>query len=98
MNLRLFSKNKIRNAQVSQYNYIGVIGQEEADGNIIDIRTREGERIGKYNMNKLIEFFQSLEPKPSKVEIDLLEKVSKGVKFEDLDSNEAKLKFVSKWR
>ena len=49
-------------------------------------------------MNKLIEFFQSLEPKPSKVEIDLLEKVCKGVKFEDLDSNKAKLKFISKWR
>ena len=49
-------------------------------------------------MNKLIEFFQSLEPKPSKVELDLLEKVCKNVKFEDLDSNEAKLKFVSKLR
>ena len=66
-------QKKIRNAQVSQYNYIWVIGQEEADGNTIDIRTREGERIGKYTMNKLIEFFQGLEPKPSKVEIDLLE-------------------------
>ena len=44
-------------------------------------------------MNKLIEFFQSLEPKPSKVELDLLAKVAKGVKMEDLDSNEAKLKF-----
>ena len=86
-------QKKVRNSQVAQFNYIGVIGQEEADGNTIDIRTREGERIGKYTMNKLIEFFQSLEPKPSNVELDLLAKVSKGVKMEDLDTNEAKLKF-----
>ena len=86
-------QKKVRNAQISQYNYIGVIGQEEANGNTIDIRTREGERIGKYTMSKLIEFFQSLEPKQSKAELDLLEKVCKGVKMEDLDSNEAKLKF-----
>ena len=63
-------QKKIRNAQIAQYNYIGVIGQEEADGNTIDIRTREGERIGKYTMNKLIEFFQTLEPKQSKVELN----------------------------
>ena len=86
-------QKKVRNAQIAQYNYIGVIGQEEVDGNIIDIRTREGERIGKYTMNKLIEFFESLEPKKSKAELDLLEKVSQGIKFEDLDANEAKLKY-----
>ena len=44
-------------------------------------------------MNKLIEYFQSLEPKPSKVELDLLSKVAEGVKMEDLDANEALLKY-----
>ena len=44
-------------------------------------------------MNKLIEFFLSLEPKPSKVELDLMQKVLKGAKMEDLDINEQKLKF-----
>ena len=86
-------QKKVRNAQIAQYNYIGVIGQEEADGNTIDIRTREGERIGKYSMNQLLEFFKTLEPKPSKIELDLIEKVTKGVKFEDLDTNEGKLKY-----
>ena len=86
-------QKKVRNAQISQYNYIGVIGQEEANGNTIDIRTREGERIGKYTMNQLLEFFKTLEPKQSKVELDLLQKLSKDVKIEDLDANEAKLKF-----
>ena len=86
-------QKKVRNAQISQYNFVGVIGQEEVDGNCIDIRNREGERIGKYTMNKLLEYFASLEPKQSKNEEELLEKVFKGVKFEDLDNNEAKLKF-----
>ena len=86
-------QKKVRNAQLAQYNYIGVVGQEEVDGNCIDIRSREGERIGKYTFNKLIEFFVSLEPKKSKVELDLLEKISKSIKIDDLDANESKLKY-----
>ena len=86
-------QKKIRNAQISQFNYIGVIGAEEMKNNTIKIRSREGEIIGDYTMNKLIEFFISLEPKQSKVELDLMQKVLKDVKMEDLDSNEQKLKF-----
>ena len=86
-------QKKIRNAQIAQYNYIGVIGQEEVNGNTIKIRSREGEIIGDYTMNKLLEFFKSLEPKQSKVELDLMQKILKGTKMEDLDSNEQKLKF-----
>ena len=44
-------------------------------------------------MNKLIEFFLSLEPKPSKVELDLMQKVLKDNKIEDLDNKEQKLKY-----
>ena len=86
-------QKKIRNAQLAQYNYIGVIGAEEMKNNTIKIRTREGEIIGDYTMNKLIEFFISLEPKQSKVELDLLQKVLKDTKIEDLDINEQKLKY-----
>ena len=86
-------QKKVRNAQISQFNYIGIIGQEEVDDNSINIRTREGERIGKYNINQLIEFFKGLEPKPSQIELDLLEKFYKNVKTKDLDENENKLKF-----
>ena len=86
-------QKKIRNAQLAQYNYIGVIGQEEVNNNTIKIRSREGEIIGDYTMNKLIEFFVSLEPKPSKVELDLMQKVLKDTKMEDLDNNEQKLKY-----
>ena len=86
-------QKKIRNAQLAQYNYIGVIGAEEMKNNTIKIRTREGEIIGDYTMNKLIEFFISLEPKQSKVELDLLQKVLNDTKIEDLDINEQKLKY-----
>ena len=86
-------QKKVRNAQIAQYNYIGVIGQEEVNNNTIKIRSREGEIIGDYTMNKLIEFFVSLEPKPSKVELDLMQKVLKDTKMEDLDNNEQKLKY-----
>ena len=86
-------QKKIRNAQIAQYNYIGVIGQEEVNANTIKIRSREGEIIGDYTMNKLLEFFKTLEPKQSKVELDLMQKILKGTKMEDLDSNEQKLKF-----
>ena len=86
-------QKKVRNSQIAQFNFTGVIGKEEVEGNTIDIRNREGERIGKFTMNKLIEYFQSLEPKPSKVELDLLSKVAEGIKIEDLDANEALLKY-----
>jgi threonyl-tRNA synthetase len=86
-------QKKIRNAQILQYNYIGVIGQEEVDSNSIDIRTRDGERIGKKTLNELLVFFESLEPKKSKAELDLLEKVYENKKFSDLDKQESKLKF-----
>ena len=38
---------KIRNAQMLQFNYILVAGQEECDSGQIDIRTRDGARKGK---------------------------------------------------
>jgi len=86
-------QKKIRNAQLMQFNYIGVIGQEEVDSNSIDIRTREGERIGKKTLNELVIFFESLEPKKSKAELDLLEKVYENKKFAEFEAQEEKLKF-----
>ena len=86
-------QKKVRNAQIAQFNYIGVIGQEEVECNSIDIRKREGERIGKYTMNQLLSFFESLEPQKSKAELDLLEKVFKNNKSSELDAYEDKLKF-----
>jgi hypothetical protein len=68
-------QKKVRNAQVDQYNYILVIGQEEVDANCVDVRTREGERKGKFTIDKLIEKFKSEEPKMSKTEELLAEEI-----------------------
>ena len=86
-------QKKVRNAQIAQYNFVGVIGQEEVDGNCIDIRSRDGQRIGKFSMSQLLEYFKTLEPKQSKVETDLLNKVYQGTSNDEMNANEEKLKF-----
>jgi threonyl-tRNA synthetase len=68
---------KVRNAQVEQYNYILVVGEEEMTTGTVDVRSREGDRLGKFTINKLIEFFESLEPAKSKLELSILEKIYK---------------------
>jgi threonyl-tRNA synthetase len=68
-------QKKVRNAQLEQYNYILVVGAEEINTNTVDVRSREGERLGKFTVEKLIELFKSLEPKMSKAEIGLVEEI-----------------------
>ena len=86
-------QKKVRNAQLDQYNFVAVIGQEEVAGKCVDIRSREGERIGKYTIDKLIEYFKTLEPKPSKKALELLAKVKGDIKLDTLDEYEQKLKY-----
>ena len=86
-------QKKVRNAQIAQYNFIGVIGQEEVDGNCIDIRNREGQRIGKFSMSQLLAYFKTLEPKQSKAETDLLNKVYQGTSNDEMNAKEEKLKY-----
>jgi threonyl-tRNA synthetase len=66
---------KVRNAQIEQYNYILVVGEEEMNTGTVDVRSREGDRLGKFTIPKLIEFFKSLEPAKSKKELTILEKI-----------------------
>ena len=58
---------KIRNAQLAQYNYIGVIGKEEASAGTVDLRDRDTNKtLGKYGIGQLIELFKAQAPKVSK--------------------------------
>lgn len=58
---------KIRNAQLANYNYIGVVGRDELKSQTIDVRDRDkNESIGKLTFAELLKLFKSLEPKPSK--------------------------------
>jgi threonyl-tRNA synthetase len=86
---------KVRNAQIEQYNYSLVIGQEEVNANCVDVRSRDGERIGKFTIDNLIELFRSLEPKMSKTEELLTEKIKEpcfGHSETEIDQLEARLK------
>lgn len=58
---------KIRNAQVDGYNFIGVIGKEEAKDNSVNLRKRdEAKEIGKVTIPDLLTLFESLRPIKSK--------------------------------
>jgi threonyl-tRNA synthetase len=44
---------KIRNAQLDQWNYIVVAGEEEARDGCVDVRSRDGQRVGKMRIDEL---------------------------------------------
>lgn len=56
---------KIRNAQLAQFNYILVVGEEEMSAGAVDVRTREEKRLGKYRTDDLVKLFESEYPKES---------------------------------
>lgn len=43
---------KVRNAQLLQCNYILVVGDEEKEHGTVDVRKREGERLGKLSLEE----------------------------------------------
>jgi threonyl-tRNA synthetase len=55
-------KKKIRNAQLSQYNLIFILGKEEEKNNTINIRIREeGDNIiGEKSINEMIDYCRNL--------------------------------------
>jgi len=55
-------QKKIREAQVAQYNYILVVGKEEADSNSVNVRVRDSkDGLGKMDIAATIELFHKLE-------------------------------------
>ena len=84
-------QKKARNSQIAKINNILVIGQEEVNGNCVDVRIRDRERIGKYTLEKLLEFFKTLEPELATKEIEMWNKINNGVKLEEFEEYEKKL-------
>ena len=68
---------KIRNAQLEQWNYILVAGEEEAKEGCVDVRNREGQRIGKMRIDQVAKYFEDLNPKPSRSNDVLYSKIWK---------------------
>jgi len=57
------SLNKnVRNAQIKQFNYILVAGDEEVQAATVDVRSREGERLGKLSLDEFEKFMVSQYP------------------------------------
>lgn len=76
---------KIRNAQLEQFNFILVIGKEELESNSINLRTREGDVLGKKTIEELINYLQNLEPEKSNKEKQIIESLKKGFVKEELN-------------
>lgn len=51
---RLRMQKKVRNAQVEQYNFILVIGEQENHTNLVNVRTRDGTIHGQIDVDELI--------------------------------------------
>lgn len=84
-------KKKIRNAQLNQFNYICVVGQDEVSNHTVDVRDRDSNTsIGKYSLPAFISFLTSLSPSPSKPELRLQASIPppppSPINLQDLDS------------
>ncbi|KAI9239106.1 MAG: putative threonine--tRNA ligase 1, cytoplasmic [Podila humilis] len=51
----------VRDAQVAQYNFILVIGEKEKLRGTVNVRTREGDRLGEMTVPQVLELFQHRE-------------------------------------
>ena len=56
LDLQQFTLNKkVKNSVSKSFNYIVVAGEQEAQDGLIDIRTREGERVGKFTVQDFVD-------------------------------------------
>lgn len=51
---------KIRQNQLSQFNFIGVVGQQEKNNGTINIRTRDNKQHGEFSIDEVIKRFSEL--------------------------------------
>ena len=58
-------KKKIRNAQLEQWNYILVAGEEEMKDGTVNLRTREMKILGKKRIDEVVQILKAEEPAPS---------------------------------
>jgi threonyl-tRNA synthetase len=54
---------KVREAQLAQYNFILVVGQQEQDARSVNVRTRENEVQGTISIDQLLEKFKAMAAK-----------------------------------
>ena len=55
----------MRNAQLEQWNYILVAGEDEMKEGTVDVRTRDNKRHGKFRVDEIAAKLQADKPAPS---------------------------------
>jgi threonyl-tRNA synthetase len=58
-----------------------VCGEEEVASGSVDVRNRDDKRMGKMRVDKLVEYFESLMPKPSPKSFDFYSKAWSADKY-----------------
>jgi len=84
---------KIRNAQLAQWNYMLVVGQDEMDLGMVNVRNREGEIFGLKRVDEVIEMFKKDKPEPAEREKEVYSDIWRA---EDYPLNEELYKEVLK--
>ena len=81
---------KVRNAQLAQWNYILVAGEEEMSTGTVDVRTRDTERHGKMRIDKLVEHLKGLDPPKSESYLNFYKNVWNPDNYKDIPLPEKK--------
>ena len=66
---------KVRNAQLAQWNYILVAGEEEMKYGTVDVRTRDEKRHGKIRVNEVAALLHAQYPNPAHIQEDFYKKM-----------------------
>lgn len=86
---------KIAVSQTEGYNYILVVGAQEEESQLVDVRDcraqKENMELGKFSIPKLVAFFKTFEPMRSNAEISQEEKALKVSVLSDIESLEPRL-------
>ena len=81
-------KRRIRNAQLAQYNYILVAGEDEMKDGTVNVRTREMKILGKIRVDKVAQMFKAESPGPAQAYENFYQKAFDPVAFfgEDIEA------------
>lgn len=84
---------RIRNAQLAQWNYMLIVGQDEVDLGMVNVRTREGTIIGLKRVDELLEILRNDKPRVAEREKEVYSNIWRA---EDFPFDEAKYQDVLK--
>lgn len=88
---------KIAVAQTEGYNYILVVGAQEQESQLVDVRDCRAEKdkveLGKFSIPKLLSFFNQLQPFDSSAKVGLQGNSLIETTLSDVESLEPKLKY-----